>query len=263
MSSDETTPDRLAVAEALADKAWQVDQDVGPAAGLEPLHELVDLVRGAEDPASRALLIWGLNAISQAHADLGNIVESRSAALEIVDQHFDDPPAAALDVVPFAAFRLAAFLDDDGEDAQAIALLRRLIERYGRPGVPDNRLIAAVAHGSIGRILNDTGHREDARRELQTVIELLGDPDNEEAQALVAESGEREARLALADALATEAEFLYAEAHQDEGDARLRDLIDRFEGATEGKIREFVTWATNTLEESRTYSRPRRLRWRR
>jgi tetratricopeptide (TPR) repeat protein len=262
MSSDKTdrAPQSLVAAETLAERAWQVDDDDGPAAALPLYHELID---GAHDSASRTLLVWGLNAMSRAHEELGNLAESRAAALQVVDVHFDDAPADAVEPIVLATLRLAAFLEQDGSEEEAIALMRRLMDRYAQPGVPDHVLTAAVTRGNIGRILSDAGRREEARDEFRAVIAVLGDTNDPEAQALVTAPGEPEARWALADALAAEAEFLYADNRQDEGDTRLRDLVERFGSAGELKIKEVVAWARGTLDDSGRHREPRRMPWRR
>lgn len=248
--------ERVSVAEALAERAWHVEEADGPAAALGLYEEVVELVRDGNDARTTSLRIWALDALSQTHAALGNVAESRAAASEVVDKYFDDPPADALETVPFAVFRLAALWADAGETVEAIALLRRLIERYGRPGVPDYRLTAAVAHANVGRILDAQGdHEDEVRRERQAVIELLGKPGDEDAQALVDETGEPMARLALAEALAAEAHVLHTEHRHEDADARLRELVDRFASATDGEIQEFVTWANDALSNS---PRPRK-----
>jgi tetratricopeptide (TPR) repeat protein len=235
---------RWIAADALYKKAEIIEERDGPAVAAALYADVARRLEGAHEPKSRQLLIWALNDLANIYNDLGEKLRSREVAQTLVADHFDDPPAEAVDVLVSATLLLVELVFEAGEPEGALELLDRLAERYGRPGRANHRLTAAAAEASAAGILGASGRRDEGIRRYERVIEDLGDATDDDARRI------------LACSMGLQAQFMYESGRIEDGDARCRRLIERFDADDpEPEVAGQVAWARQMLEHSNRHRR--------
>jgi tetratricopeptide (TPR) repeat protein len=238
---------RWRAADAVERKAAIIEERDGPEAALPVYEDVVRRLDGCADPGPRKLLIYALNVVADLHDDLGNAAESQAVAEGLIRDHFEDPPAEAIDVIVSAALLLGKLRAEAGEHDRAVELFDRLIDRYGEAAGP---MRVAKANKNAGLALGSAGRFEESVVRYGRVIELLA--DSEDAQA----------RQLLADSMARQAYYRFEAQRPDEAASRCRELIDRFAAEADPAIADSVAWAREMLDHEKRYGR-KRFRFRR
>lgn len=237
-------------ADAMYDKAELIERREGDEAALPVYAEVVRRLDGRAETGPRALFIGALNAVAVIHHCHDRGEQSRVAAETLVQGHFEDAPLQAAEAVANATLLLSRLRHQAGEGDQAVALLERLIDRYGQPEIPGHRRTSAVANARVAYFLGQAGRLDEGIRRYDSVIRELGWPV------------ELEFRRVLARALAEKAYLLSEKSSLGERDAICKLLLERFDSAEDPEIAEHLRWAQVVLDEYQVPSR-RQLRWRR
>ena len=224
-------------AHAVWDKAKLVERLEGPEAALPLYADVARRVDKRVEPGPRGLLIWALHAVAVVHFNQGRQAESRRVFEALVNEHFDDAPLDAAAPVAYAAVTLAWQLRKAGERDRALELLRRVSERYGKPGIPNYRRTAAEVNSEVAWILAETGRTDDALHRLESNIEDLGD------------TSDPEFRRILVDAYARKAHLLAEKGLLADGKAVCEEIVERFAGIQDPEIAQHVAWAQTFLGE--------------
>ena len=233
---------RWRAADALESKAAIVHERDGAAAAL-PLHaEVVSRLEGLTDPDAREMRICEMYIVAETLSELGRPVESRQLAERILDEYFEDPPENAEDVVIDAAILLADLLNQSDGPRAAVAVLDRLVRRYGA-----NPVTAAMALANAALYLGDSGAFGEAIERQDRVIALL--------------SGhvEDRPRRMLSRAMTMQGYYLYKAGETAPGRARCIEVLERFGGDPDPQIGEMVASAREMLEGEDRHDR--RLGW--
>lgn len=187
-----------------------------------------------------------MNTIAVIHMEHGRYAESQAAAEVLVQEHFDDAPLDAAEAIANATLLLARLLKDVGDRTGALALLDRLIERYGQPGIPGHLNTRAAATLDKGWIRSKHGDANGAQRCYTTVIELLGDQEDVDLRYKVVAASIWKADLLCEQGLLGEARAL------------CERVVQGYADDDDPEIHEFVAWARTVLDE---LSRGSRRRW--
>lgn len=230
---------RWKAADALFEKADLVEERVGSEAALPLYEDVVRRLEGATDEGPRELLICALANVRLIHERADRTGDSRAVAERIIDQHFQDPPEGAIDVVVDVALHLSRLLLAADETDRALELLERIVERFGRPDVPDHVLYRCAADTGIAGQLALQGEVDEGIRLYDRVIAEIEDCTGPGAE------------LVLARALAGQAVYLYCSSRFAEAEARCKQLLARFREHPNEEIATDVREAQEILERSR------------
>lgn len=238
-------------ANAVYEKAELVESLDGGDAAIGLYADVVRRLEGCRESGPRELLICAMNSVASLHHQQGRDRESRSAAEALVQDHFDDAPPEAAAAVVDGALLLGRLLNNAGEHAQALELYERVVERYGRSGVPDHHLTAAAATSSAAWVVGTAGRLDEAIKRYDHVIEEIGD------------TVDPVLRRILAGAMVHKAHFLRDENRLAQSDSVCREVVRRFDSDDNPEIAEHVAWARRRLGENtkrprRSLLRPRR-----
>jgi len=229
---------RWRAADAVYKKAEIVERLEGADAAVALYADVVQRLDGAREAGPRELLICAMYVVAVTHHQQGREAQSRSAAEALVSDHFDDAPSEATEAVANAALLLTELRSDAGDYEQSLALLERVIERYGQPEASDYRRIAAVANTRAATVLGELGRSEEGVRRLESVIAELGDPV------------EPALRLALLDALIQHANLLIDMDLPVERNTVCKEIVERFAASDDPEIAQHVAWAQMLLDLS-------------
>ena len=206
----------------------------GDEAALELYVSVAARLEEEGEDDGRSLRIKALKKVADIHQRLGHVDEGAEIAEALVAEHFDDPPAEATLVMRDVGFDLAK-LRSEGDVIGALTLYDRLIEVYGRPGVPERDKTVAFANASAGYLCRSLGRSEDAATRYGRVVEQLK------------KSREPWAKRELASALAGEVHALFELGRSRAAQANCWDILARFHADEDPEIAEQVEWAREAL----------------
>lgn len=230
---------RWKAADALFKKADLVEERVGSDAALPLYEDVVRRLDGATDEGPRELLICALANLRLIHERADRTRDNRAVAERIIDQQFQDPPEEAIEAVVDVALHLSRLLLAAGEDDRARELLERVVERFGRPEVPNHILYRCAANTGIAGLLAFQGKVEEGIRLYERVITEIEGCTGQGAEAV------------LAEALAGQAVYLYRSSRFAEAEARCKRLLARFREHPDEEIAIAVREAQEILDRSR------------
>jgi len=240
--SDRTPDDRWRAADAVLQKAELVEDRDGEEASVPLYEEAVRRLELCAGEEPRGALIQVLNTLAVIHHAHGRGAQARAAAQGVVDSHLDDGPLRAGRSVASATLIYSQMRFGTDEADAAIALLRRVLGRYGGPDAYGHRQTAAMMNKEIAWRLGQSGRLDEGMRHYESVIESLDGATDPYCREL------------LAGALAGKAWLLNQQSRYDERDELCRLVVERFDRAESAEIADHVEWSQTTLDE---YSRPR------
>lgn len=221
----------------------QDQRGVGDETALELFVSVAARLEKERDDDGRSLRIRALKRVVDIHQRLGQVAQGAEIAEALVAEHFDDPPAEAALAMRDVGFALAKMRSDGDDHSGALAMYDRLIEVYGRPGMPEHDRTVAFANGSAAYVCGLLERSEEARARYRRVVEQLE------------KSGEPWARRELASALAGEAHALFEVGRSRAAQADCWDILARFHADEDPEIAEHVEWAREALAHVKSQKR--------